>query len=412
MKNIRYIFAGLAAAGLAACTAGQTGPPDIKGVNPLAISSLQFAVGTANIGGVATGMNVLVTMRQANGQSAVLVNTPALSGPFTLPLPPATISDANGSTAVVAGVGGSAPSQNETGAALPLPVGCPAAPCIAGVPQQTPGTPLASFPYVSSFGTSGGAFGIGFAPANYTANGAPNSLTPYRIPLYAIPGGFASITPWGGPPAYDPTGNGRGTRDGTFPVGVLGVALGTSVFNGVTPSVGTYTMNVQIPSTGAVGTVTATSTLAAVTPLATIAPPSAFAGTAGGGPFTITHALPAGITGAYVTILNRGTGGGCSATQASSPTAWYTFWVTASGTVTVTNGNAPTQTTGGAALPNGVLPVAACSGDAIRAWVIGFDYNHYALSYNGPLGSTYPQTPALPAKADISISQAANFVAP
>jgi hypothetical protein len=396
LKNIRYIFAGLAAAGLAACTAGQTGPPDIKGVNPLAISSLQFAVGTANIGGVATGMNVLVTMRQANGQSAVLVNTPALSGPFTLPAGTA-VSDANGSTVV----SGNAPSTNETGTA-PTPVGCPVTACIAGTPQQTPGTPLASFPYLSSFGTSGGAFGIGFAPANYTANGAPNSLTPYRIPMYAIPGGFSSITPWGGPPAYDPTGNGRGTRDGTFPAGVLGVALGTSVFSGANPGVGTYTMNVAIPSTGSTGTVTATSTLAAVTPLATIAPPTLVSSTVGGGPFTIAYVLPGGITGAYVTILNRG-GGGCSGTQISSPTAWYTFWVTASGTVTVNNANAPTTTTAG------VFPVAACTGDLIRAWVIGFDYNHYALSYNGPLGSTYPQTPALPAKADISISQALNF---
>jgi hypothetical protein len=366
----------------------------VTGVNPITNSSLQFAVGTANIGGLSTGMNVLVTMRQPNGQSAVLVSTPALSGPFTLPAPTA----ANSSGATVT----TGPSGNETGSLTPLPVGCPAAPCIAGIPQQTPGTPVSSYPYISTFGTSGGTFGIGFAPANYTSSGVANSTTPYRIPEYAIPAGFSSITPWGGPPAYDPNGSGRGSRDGTFPL--VGVPLGISVFNGVTVGAGTYTLNVQIPSTGGVGTITATSTRPAGVVLPTVAAPI-ITTAAGGGTITVTAApLPAGITNAYVQILNSG-GGTCAAGTASGATAYYTFAVgAAGGAFTVNNTNAP--------LPGGTnTSVAACTGDAIRAWVIGFDYNHYALTYNGLVGSTYPQTPALPASADISISPQTNFTA-
>lgn len=369
----------------------------MTGVNPLATSSLQFKVGTANIGGIATGMNVLAMLRQANGTSAVLVNTPALSGPFTLPAP-TTTTDANGATITVG------PSRFETGVLTPLPVGCVAAPCIAGVPQQTPGTPVSAFPYVATFGTSGGVFGLGFAAGNYTSSGVPVSYTPYRIPEYAVPAGFSSITPWGGPPAFDPAGGGRGVRDGTFSGSLFGVAEGISVFNGVTVGTGSYTLNVQIPSTGSTGQVSATSTTTSAAILPTIAAP--VVGYNADGSITVTApAFPAGVTGAFLQVLNRG-GGTCAGTTASGAPAYYTIWVTAGGgTTTIANSRAP--------LPGGAqTSVVACSGDAFRAWTIGFDYNHYSYTYNGPLGSSYPQTPALPANADVTISLQANSAAP
>src|SRR5579863_3058700 len=86
MKNIRvYLLSAAAGVVLSACTQGATGPPSVSAVNPIANSKLQLAVGTANIQGNGPFLNVVSTLRQPNGDSAVLADTPTLTGPFTLP---------------------------------------------------------------------------------------------------------------------------------------------------------------------------------------------------------------------------------------------------------------------------------------------------------------------------------------
>jgi len=381
-----------------------------------------MSVGTANIAGTAVGMNVLTTFRQTNGQSAVLVNSPTLTGAFSLagttPVSPSafSINATNGATIqpIVNGAtttpGG--PTTGEAGAGGTLPAACPAAPCLSSTPQLPAGTPVSQFPYISTFGTTGGAFGIGFAPANYSSGGVPFSLTPYTVPVF----GATLYTPWGGPPAYDPNGSGKGTRDGTFNSGLLGVAEGISVFRGVTLTGGAVTLSVAVPTVATPFVATATDAAPVVLPTAAT-PTVAFDGT---GQATVSYVLPAGVVGAYVQVQNTGiidTGSG-QVSQCGA-TSYYTFWVTASGSSTVTNAMAPVGkkkafcgSADNATAAGDSVSGAPYTGDNVRAWLTGFDYNHYAITYNGSVTSTYPQKPALPATADVTISARGSFQAP
>ncbi|MFN2461868.1 MAG: hypothetical protein ABR591_14500 [Candidatus Velthaea sp.] len=409
MRVIRLSWGGVVLAfGVAGCSASATGPPAVTSVNPAAQSALQFSIGTANIAGTATGMNVVVTDRQPNGDSAVLVDTPTLTGPFVLPAA-STTADANGSTA------SSGPSAGEVSGTL-----CGGTPCITGTPQTAPGSAV---PFSSTFGTSGGAFGLGFAPANSSSSNG-NVYLPYRVPMY----GGALFAPWGGPPAFDPTGDGKGTRDGTFADstrGILGVALGLNVFRGVTVGAGTYNLNVNIPLATGSQNVSATSTLASVSTLAALPAVTGitFDGT---GQATASFTLPPGVVGAFVEIIDNGpsncNGSGnlnlYGAFTSGNPTAsaqvltYYTFWVTASGSVTIRNANSPGPP--GSAFPaictlaqNTASPIASTKTkvpDALTAFVIGFNYDHYSITYNKPLNTTYPQRPALPASANVVVS--------
>src|SRR5579872_5897825 len=84
MNFLRVSAAAASAALLAACGANSAGVP-ITAVNPTSPSyaKLQFAVGTANIYGTATGLNIVSTLRQPAGESAIGVSTPTITGPFT-----------------------------------------------------------------------------------------------------------------------------------------------------------------------------------------------------------------------------------------------------------------------------------------------------------------------------------------
>jgi hypothetical protein len=384
---------------LSACTSSQSSPTPIAAANVSTIGKLQFAVGTANIGGTAVGLNVVSMYRQSNGESAVLVNTPKLTGAFTLP---ATGSVPAGTPAY------DAASTAEVGPSVAEVAGS----YIGGTPQTSAsvaGTPP------TTFGQSGGVFGDGFAPANYGSNGLPFTFTPYNEPLYAGTGYLHTFVAYGGPPAFDPLGNGTGTVGGSFTSGVLGIPLGLSVFQGVTANAGAYNLNVVVPTgTGSSTTVTATTSLAAATLLPTVPAPSVSFDAAGEVP-TVTYTLPAGVTGAYVQVIDQGPydpvkdkfGGAC---LTGSP-AYFTFWVTASGTVTVTKAygaNAPAGPPTCSAADNTATASAntptTSTADVLQVVVIGFDYNQYGLQYNGALKATYPQAPALPASADVTIS--------
>lgn len=389
MNKLQLILGGFVAAALAGCGAGAAGPPSQTQVNVAAQSSLQFVIGTANIAGVA-GMNVVSTFRQPNGQSATLLNTPTLTGPFTF----GTLVPVVNSTNATASTVSAGPSAAEAGTAT-IPSNCTVVPCITGTPQVAAGTPLAQYPFQSTFGTSGGAFALGFAPANYTSSGAPSSLVPYAVPLYSA---TTQFIPWGGPPAYDSNATGKGTRDGTFPSGLLGVSEGLSIFQGVVVGAGAYNLKVNVAAANAPSTAfTATYAAPAPVTLATIATPT-IAFDATDDP-SVTFVMPAGFVGEYIQI-----GDYASATATAAKT-YYTFWSTAAaGTVTVTPAMAP------GAPGTTAKPVA--TGDTVRVNIVGFDYNHYALTANLPLNSAYPQTPALPARADVSISAQATGVAP
>ena len=429
MKVTRLNWAGIVLAfSVAGCSSGATGPPNVTSVDPVAQSALQFSVGTANIAGTSTGMNVVVTNRQGNGDSGVLLDTPKLSGPFVLPAP---VADSLSAT----GTANSGPSAGETNGTI-----C-GAPCIVGSPQVPPG-PGSQAPalFSTTFGYRGGVFGLGFAPANSDPTNTTNIYVPYQVPLY----GAKLFTPWGGPPAFDPTKDGKGTRDGTFADttrGILGVALGLSVFKGVTVNPGAYALSLAIPTTGSTGIVSSAFTLGAVTPIAGVPTvgPISFDGT---GQATVAYTLPAGVTGAFVEVIDNGpsicnaagnlnlydaASSGNPGATAVTKVSYYTFWVTASGTVTVQNANSPgppgstfpaictkAQNTA-SPIAHDVLPDGTPSTkvpDTVTAYVIGFDYDHYSLTYNKPLGSTYPQRPTLPAQADVTISAAATATSP
>lgn len=362
---------------LAACSAGATGPPSVTSVNPVSpsYSKLQAAVGFVNLYGTVVGFNVVSTLRQPNGYSAVLVSTPSISGPFTLPAA-ADPTQADGNGALIA----TGPTAAEV-----------AANKINGSAQVVQG----ATPATSTFGVSYGIFGNGIFPGNTFSTGRPAGLAPGAIPFYA--GGSNdtnTFTPWGGPPAFQPDGDPRGTRDGKFNGAIKGIPLGLAIFEGVTPAIGTYTLAATIPT--GVTTSAAISTTAAIggpSPLGAAAAPTLAFG--GDGTASVSYVLPANAVGAYVEVIDTG-GGTCPTGQAGNAApVYFTFWVTSSGTSTVTNANSP----GSASASN-----AICSGDAVTAQLIAFDYNQYALQYNAKLGSAYSQAPALPAQADVSLS--------
>jgi hypothetical protein len=400
-----------AAVSISACTAGQTGPPTQTTVDPTQSgnSKLSLAVGTANIAGAGIGLNVVALYRQKSGASAVLVDTPKLTGPFTLP-----------GTAGSLGTGALAQYDvNSTVATGPSLVEI-AGKFIEGSPQPAQiGNPST---VNTSFGVNGGVFGNGFAPGNYGTSGEPASFAPYYQPFYGgtnASGTSNAFLPVASAPAFDPAGNGHGPTGPNFAQG--GTSLGLNAFQGVVPGAGAYTLSVTLPTTGGLLSPTpATATIAnagLVLPIATTggaAPAVAFNGDGTIGVTNIAIAAP--LVGAYVEVIDNGpadttTGkgvAGCNGASASTPVT-YTQWVTASGTATFVNANAPYGQTVAVctAADNaglGSTSTDAVTGDKLQVIVIGFDYNQYALQYNGKTGATYPQAPTLPAQADSSIS--------
>jgi len=354
-------------------------------------------------------MNVLTTFRQANGLSATLLNQPLLTGPFTLPAATATANSFGGTEAT-------GPSGSEVAGTA---AGC-TTPCITGSPQQAPGTAAGAIPK-TTFGESGGIFATGFGPFNANTSGLPyGGFTPYAIPYYAGTSGDATIVPLGGPPAYDPSGVGKGTRTGHFSASIRGVDMGIAVFAAVTPGAGTYNLTAQIPTTGGTTSIPSTATLGAggalpATAAATVTYP-------GDGTAVIAYTLPAGVVGAFVQVADRGAYDGSTAPptaiggNCNGEPVYYTFWVTAAaGTVTIANANAPEGTpvaVCSAAQNAAATGTATATGDRLDVDVIGFDYNHYALTDNGALNATYPQSPAMPVSADMSLSPLSSTYAP
>jgi hypothetical protein len=423
----------LAAVGslLTACSQGNSAPPAVTSVNPgsPSYSKLSLAVGTANIAGVATGLNVVSTLRQPNGDSAVLLDTPSLTGPWTLP---AAVPDAGDGVDAYATIQDGGPSLQDfasnslTGTSPSVHLGSPACDTTGAVAGFTT-CPAGVTPTTTTFGMSGGVFGMGIQPANSTTNTTAYSYDPYAEPIFNNATTSAdAFVPWGGPPAFDDPKDkdGMGTRDGlhNLGAGLLGWNTGMTVVQ-ATPGVGTYTMNVAIPTgqnqsgQSSYATVTATGGLRTATLLPTITAPTLVEDGAGGGTLSVT--LPAGATEGYVTITDIGPGSGGANCQGSLGTGafpvYYTILIkpgTTTYTLPDTIGPNTTQNGPSALKPSMTICTAAANttalgaaspGDTYSIQYFAMDYPLYEASY--PYSST--QTPALlgaAGQADVTIS--------
>ncbi len=425
------LIAACVSTALAGCSTSGSSPQPVSAVNPLS-GKLQLAVGTANIfgdmpGAAATGLNVVTTFRQVSGQQSVglsetLVNTPTLSGPLKLPAVAGTADD-YGAT-IVNGVATSEIGGN----------------AIKATPQQVAGA--TTIP-ATTFGVSNGVFSSGIEPFNTTTVGGagelpatqPVSYVPNVVPAYdplaaTMAGDPNAFVPFGGPPAFDPNGTGRGTRDGQGePSSLLGTEEGLDVFQGVVPAVGAYTLSVVIPtSQTSNGTLTAPATLHTAALLPAIVPPSAVTTTGAGG-LTLPVVLPAGVTEAYVQITDFGpTVTGAVSCNGSAPASagnpsYYTILATASGTYTlpaaigpvgVPSSTAPSICT---AAQNTTASVAAGSGftgasdgDAFTVQLVGFDYPAFESSAVKAPNNPSPTITGANGQADITVSSATLFM--
>jgi len=342
---------------LAGCTSGLSGvEPAFKSV-ALTQNKLQDAVGVATLpvstGGTLQGLNVVATFRQPNGLSATLLNTPLLSGPFTVP--------------AITGAGG---SGGDAGTSQ-----------ISGSPQVLPGSTPAS----TTFGTAGGVFAYGFAPANSTTTGGA-SFAKYVEPFYSRGTGVSATAYIGGPPAYPQV------RNGTFPAAFLGYPEGFTSFV-MTPGAGSYALSVGIQDANGT-TTTIAAPVATLGNLAGLGPMTAptVASKDGSGGLTVAFTAPAGTTESLVNIVNVGAPG------AGAVPIYYTVLVRGAGPQTAT-------------LPPNLGPVAAgvaspsfTTGDGYSIRIVSVDYPAFEASPPGNL-EQLPTLTGAAGQADISYAQ-------
>jgi len=429
----RSATCAVVAAMLAGCQAGQTGPngiPKITSVNPLSTGKLQFAVGTANLYGTSTGLNVVSTYRQSNGLSNVLVDTPTITGPFTLPATSTAGSlgfDPYSTLYAGPSVEEAAATTGEiTGTSQNVHPGTPA--CDSTTTCSDPsatGPNVNVAPNTSTFGQAGGVFVNGISPGNSTDAGTAASYVPYTEPMYDS--SMNVFVPFGGPPAFPGDKNGLGLRDGLFNIGSgdVGIPLGITTFNFVTVSTGTYTLSVQVPTgnngdTESYGTVTATGTMASTATLGTITAPTLTLDGNGGGTISIPS-FPTGVTEEIVEIADFGDGdpdGGlnCQGAGGSNEVStYYPIEATTPGTYTLPDTIGPNTTiTSGVntITPSETICTAAANAAASSTAPGGDNYTVQAIGADYPLlVSLYPnsksQTPTLTGpsgQADITIS--------
>ncbi|MGZ3498915.1 MAG: hypothetical protein ACXWNJ_15345 [Vulcanimicrobiaceae bacterium] len=396
MKVSTISAAAVTAAFLAGCNAGGISQvPSTSQVNLNSVGKLQIAVGTVNIGtdGNKTGLNVVATFRQSNGLSAVLLDTPTLTGPagFTNTASSTNPYDANNRpdcNADIATAGADAGTNH-----------------ISGDPQN----PSVSFVPSHTFGEAAlvGAYGI--QPFNSTNNSAayyPGSINgvdcnpgdsgatyqAYPQPFYLSQAALSAITGLGlhaaptyiaGPPAYPFFG------DGSAYNGFAGFVQGFTAFD-LAPVAGQYTLSLNIPASNAAGaTVTAQATLSNPAPLGNMGAPTYTSDGTGGGSGTVT--VPSGVTETMVYVRDESAG----ANFAVGP-------LKGTGTLNYT---LPDNL--GQCVPVGcqkTSPAASiASGHKVFVYAAGFDYPMFEAS---PPGSTQ-QTPAIAGsngQADITLS--------
>ncbi len=412
MKTKPRFLSACAALALAVAGCGPSAGTTPQHVVNASGNVLQLAVGTANIYGTLTGLNVVSTYRQPKGgqragDSGALTDSPVLTVPGGFGAPAGSPGALDPDSTVLTGP---APSE--------IPSGTTAGSMTAS--PQTPGNAS-----VTTFGQSGGAFGLGIEPFNYTFNGIPWAVAPYPVPLYDATSPDPNQVPasWGGVPAFDILGTGQAPNgSGVVPAGTAGISEGLDVFEGVIPVANSpYALTVTVRGSSGTFTKTATATMTTTAPLPNIAAP-AFTpdATGNGGAFAI--ALPPGVTEGYIQIVDFGTSTtsgtppaqvpNCNGASAGSP-IYYTFAVTTSGTSTLSDaagpGGAPTICT--AAQNTAANGGSASAVDVVGAWSIGFDYPAYESSYPNSNGNPAPAITGASGQSDITISSVALYPA-
>ncbi|HET7813024.1 MAG TPA: hypothetical protein VFL13_01470 [Candidatus Baltobacteraceae bacterium] len=315
LRSIRtYVLFSVAALMTGCAMNGLSQTPPVTQVNTQTIGKLEFAVGTANFGfdGNAIGLNVVTSFRQSGGLSAVLLNTPTITGP--------------------SGFSNSADNQNP--AESPdckkgvLHAGADAGTNkISGSPQNP--NPIAT-PLPATFGQGGGVFGYGIEPLNSTTSSGRQSpyfgvgnltadcdQTPdypaYPTPFYMSPSAVATLDNnfglktapvyLGGPPAYP------FFKDTSYPANFAGFSQGFNAFE-LTPVAGSYSLNVTIPAANAnTATVSASATLASVSGLASYgSAPTWTSDGRGGGSGTVTVPSDSRIVETMVYVYDENNG--------------------------------------------------------------------------------------------------------
>ncbi len=413
----RLILTGAIALALTACSANPNNP--IAPTNPAVIQNnvLQFAVGTARLPNGTLGLNVVTTYRQptggfAPGDSGALVDTPTL----TLP-------------AAVAGPAGTATGYDALSTALTGPAPGEIGTTSIGGSSQATGTTT-----VTTFGQSGGAFGLGLEPFNaygpanapsVTQIGTPFQVAPYPVPLYdTVANDPNQFVPWGGPPAFVlPSSNGDSVvGNSNYPAGTAGISEGLDVFASIAPVVGQpYSMSVSVPAN--------TGTTSAPPKSFTIPGPTLPTVSAATAPsYSVTtntfsgFALPTASNGApveaYVEVVDYGPSpttkpqpASCNGSSAAKP-VYYTLWTNSGALPALPASQGPGgSSTLCSAAQNTTADGAATPGDDIVIQEIAFDYPAYEMSYTGVSGTGSAGVPNPPyvgkgGSDDLSISPA------
>jgi hypothetical protein len=299
---------------------------------------------------------------------------------------------------------------------------------------------------VTSFGQSGGVFGLGIEPFNAQAQGdctpagvgstgTPFQVPPYPVPLYdplfgADPNAFI---PWGGPPAFEIAGNPDsvvGSLANFYPAGTAGVPEGIDVFEGIAPTPGgAYSLSISIPAnTGTIAQGVKFTIPTTLTTLGTATSPAYTPDGNGGGTFAFT--MPAGATEAYLELVDYGPAQpaapaagliSCNGLASTGTPLYYTIETTTSGTLTLPDligPTAPTSLEPGGAKPGTIPSVCtaaqnttanggtATPDDQLAIQVIGFDYPAYESSYPNSLRVQAPAILGANGEDDITISAA------
>jgi hypothetical protein len=373
-KHSKYALLGLAlAAGIAACTSGQSAQvPAFQSANLSADVAL-LAVGVATFGNGSTGTNLVATFRQPNGDSATLVNTPTVTGPAAWIIPSCTgaAGSCTNSTGLDAGT-------NHLSASVQIP---------NGVISPTP-TPV-------TLAQTNGVFSYGILPDNVSTSGAP-VFSVNAQPFFALVSSppVAQRSYRGGPPAYPQV------RDGTYPSGFFGYSQGFLTL--LTPAVaGTYNLSVLVQtSTGASTTFSANGSMASTTPLGVIGPASVVQDGAGG--MTINFTAPAGVTETEVDVQDLAW---CA--NATVGVVYYTVRVTGAGAQSAVL-PANLGPTGGSANTCATPGRTIIAGDSYAILLVGADYPLFAA---GP-PQNVSQSPTLNGaggQADITLSTRQTF---
>ena len=253
---IRRILTLLAVSALSACTSNAVAKLPVTSVDPLAGSTLQFAVGTYNDpqaqivdpSSANPSLNVVATFRNAAGQSAVLTDSISIFGPSSF----------------VAG----AANTNYDG----------------GLPNQILKSVAGDHVFGDSFGLIDPSLDANNSVANQT--GPPPTLNQFAA----------------GPPAWPIINNGLNPQQLTgYPESVLtaGVRVANSA---IAPVLGPWTLQVTVPNGSLVPpeTANATATLKSLAALPNFSKPVFTPDGNGGGSVQIV--VPPGVTEAFVNI--------------------------------------------------------------------------------------------------------------